>query len=76
MTMSEDLTEVTEAQLPSNIKALWLKSQSAYEMKNFTYAISLCHAVLKDSPGFLDARKLARSSAASDMVGKKIKKRS
>jgi|TARA_B110000908_G_scaffold60711_1_gene73729 thioredoxin-like negative regulator of GroEL len=74
MTMSEDLTEVTEAQLPSNIKALWLKSQSAYEMKNFTYAISLCHAVLKDSPGFLDARKLARSSAASDMVGKKIKK--
>jgi len=74
MTMSEDLTEVTEAQLASNMKALWLKSQSAYEMKNFTYAISLCHAVLKDSPGFLDARKLARSSAAADMVGKKVKK--
>jgi len=72
--MSEDLTEVTEAQLASNMKALWLKSQSAYEMKNFTYAISLCHAVLKDSPGFLDARKLARSSAAADMVGKKVKK--
>ncbi len=69
--MNEDLTEVTEAQLPSNMKALWLKSQSAYEMKNFTYAISLCHAVLKDSPGFLDARKLARNSAASDMVDHK-----
>lgn len=72
--MTEDLTEVTEAELPANIKELWLKAQSAHEMKNFTYAVSLCHAVLKESPGFLDARKLARNSAAADMVGKKKKK--
>ncbi|MCP5536707.1 MAG: hypothetical protein H7A51_10835 [Akkermansiaceae bacterium] len=72
--MSDDLTEVTEAELPSNIKSLWLKAQSAYEMRNFTYAISLCHAVLKEAPGFLDARKLARNSAASNLAGKKLKK--
>jgi len=72
--MSEDLTELTEAELASNIKALWLKSQSAYEMKNFTYAVSLCHAVLKESPGFLDARRLARKSAAAENSGKKAKK--
>lgn len=72
--MSDDLTEVTEAELPNNLKALWLKAQSAYEMKNHSYAVSLCHAVLKESPGFLDARKLARNSAAADMIGKKKKK--
>ena len=72
--MSDDLTEVTEAELPNNLKALWLKAQSAYEMKNYSYAVSLCHAVLKESSGFLDARKLARNSAAADLVGKKKKK--
>lgn len=72
--MSDDLTEVTEVELATNIKALWLKAQSAYEMRNFTYAISLCQAVLKESPGFLDARRLARKSAAADMIGKKKKK--
>ncbi len=74
MTMSKDITEVTEAELPSNIKSLWLKAQSAYEMNNFTYAISLCHAVLKEAPGFLDARRLARNAAASENLGKKQKK--
>ena len=72
--MSEDLTELTEAELATNVKALWLKAQSAFEIRNFTYAISLCHAVLKEAPGFLDARKLARNSAAAELLGKKKKK--
>ena len=73
-TMSDELTEVTEAQLPANIKSLWLKAQSAFELKNYTYSVSLCHAVLKESPGFLDARRLARNAAASENAGKKKKK--
>lgn len=72
--MTEELTEVTEAQLPANLKSLWLKAQSAFELKNFSYAISLCHAVLKESPGFLDARRLARNSAANETAGQKKKK--
>ncbi|WP_435895048.1 tetratricopeptide repeat protein [Oceaniferula spumae] len=72
--MSDELREVTEAELPANIKALWLKAQSAFELKNYTYSISLCHAVLKEAPGFLDARRLARNAAASENAGKKKKK--
>ncbi len=72
--MTDDITEVAESELVPNTKALWLKAQSAYEMNNYTYAVSLCHAVLKETPGFLGARKLARKSAAADMVGKKKKK--
>jgi len=71
---SNQPTELAEAQLSSDIRALWLKAQSAYEQQHFTYAIKLCHVVLKDSPGFLDARRLARTSAASENVGKKKKK--
>lgn len=72
--MTEDLTEVTEAELAPNIKDLWLRAQSAYEMKNYSYVVSLCQAVLKDVPGFLDARKLARRGAVADTGGKKPKK--
>jgi len=72
--MSDEITELTEAELPANIKSLWLKAQSAFELKNYTYAINLCHAVLKSEPGFFDARKLARNAAASENSGKKKKK--
>ena len=72
--MTEDLTEVTEAELSPNLKSLWLKAQSAQELKNHSYTVSLCHAILKESPGFLDARKMARAAAAADLAGKKKKK--
>lgn len=75
--MSEEAnqpTELTEAQLSSENKALWLKAQSAFEQRNFTYAIKLCHVVLKEYPGFLDARRLARNSAVSETGGSKKKK--
>jgi tetratricopeptide (TPR) repeat protein len=71
---SNEPTEMSEAQLSSDIRALWLKAQSAHEQRNFTYAIKLCHVVLKDAPGFLDARRLARSSAAAEQSGKNKKK--
>lgn len=72
--MTTDVIEVTEASLDPENKALWAKAQSAYKVRNFPYAVSLCHAVLKDHPGFLDARKLARTSSSSDQAGKKQKK--
>ncbi len=72
--MSEEIKEITEAELPANIKALWLKAQSAFELKNYSYSVSLCHATLKDFPGFLDARRLARNASASENAGKKKKK--
>lgn len=71
---SNDPTELSEAQLSSDTRALWLKAQSAYEQRNFIYAIKLCLVVLKDTPGFLDARRLARNSAAAETGGGKKKK--
>ena len=72
--MTTDISEVTESAIDAENKALWEKAKSAYEVKNYTYAISLCQAVLNGHPGFLDARRLARTSAAAEHAGKKKKK--
>lgn len=54
------MPEITEKELPPNLKPLWLKALSAVQTSNLTYGISLLQAVLKDSPGFLDGRKMLR----------------
>lgn len=69
-----DVVEVTESALNQDVKNLWLKAQSANELGHQGYAVKLCAAVLEAFPGFLDARKLARTSAAAAMAGKKVKK--
>lgn len=71
--MSEPIAEITEAELPQNVKTLWLKAISATEMQNHNYAVSLCQAVLKDAPGFVKARSLARTCAAKMTAGTKKK---
>jgi len=74
MIMSDEIKEITEEEISESLKPLWQKSQNAFEMKNYTYVVSLCQAILKESPGFLDARRLARNAAASENAGKKKKK--
>jgi tetratricopeptide (TPR) repeat protein len=69
-----EVVEIKEEDLPPDSRALWLKAQSALEMGHHAYAIKLCHAVLEQHPGFIDARKLARSCAVTANAGKKIKK--
>ncbi len=54
------MPEITEKELPSNLKPLWLKALSAVQTSNLPYGISLLQAVLKDSPGFLEGRKMLR----------------
>jgi tetratricopeptide (TPR) repeat protein len=54
------MTEITEKELPANLKPLWLKALSAVQTSNHAYAVSLLQGVLKDSPGFLDGRKMLR----------------
>ncbi len=54
------MPEITEKELLPAIKPLWLKALSAIQISNLPYAVSLLQAVLKDSPGFLDGRKLLR----------------
>ncbi len=54
------MPEITEKELPPNMKPLWLKALSAVQTANLTYGISLLQAVLKESPGFLEGRKMLR----------------
>lgn len=68
------LQEVEVSALSDNQRALWLKAESALEMKNYSYAISLAQTLLEQLPGFLDARKLARKAAIGKNKGKKVKK--
>ena len=63
MASEKDLTEKT--------RALWLKALSAVELRNYGYAISLIQAVLKESPGFVDARRMLRRAEVAATKGKK-----
>lgn len=71
--MSNPIVEITEADLPQNLKAFWSKAQEAVKIQNHGYAISLAGAVLKECPGFVDARKLSRKAAAILTAGAKKK---
>jgi len=54
------MPEITEAELPPNVRALWLKALSAVQTNNHGYAVKLLMPVLKDAPAFLDGRKVLR----------------
>jgi len=54
------MPEITEKELSPTMKPLWLKALSAVQTANLTYGISLLQAVLKESPGFLEGRKMLR----------------
>lgn len=62
---------IKESDLPQNLRALWLKAISAVETRNFTYAASLLHALLKDAPDFLEGRRTLRRCQAQLTAGKK-----
>lgn len=72
--MAENLTEVTEAEIPEASRALYLKGMSAAETSNFDFAIKLLQQVVKDNPGFLEGRQLLRKCAIKNTGGAKKKK--
>lgn len=61
----------TEHELTENARSLWLKALSAVELRNHGYAISLLQAVLKETPDFLDGRKMLRRAEIASTKGKK-----
>ena len=67
------MPEITEKELPPNLKPLWLKALSAVQTSNLTYGVSLLQAVLKDSPGFLEGRKMLRKCELQIAGGTKKK---
>jgi tetratricopeptide (TPR) repeat protein len=62
----------TEKELSEGQRALWLKTLAAMELRNFGYAISLLHGILKQEPQFLTGRQLLRrAEVAKQKAGKK-----
>lgn len=61
----------TEQDLSPNAKALYVKANNAVQLKNYGYAISLLQTVLKETPGFLDGRKILRRAEVAATKGKK-----
>jgi tetratricopeptide (TPR) repeat protein len=67
------MPEITEKELPANLKPLWLKALTAVQASNLDYAITLLQGVLKDAPGFLEGRKLLRKCELQVAGGTKKK---
>ena len=62
---------VSEADLPKKLKDLYLRGESAMELRNWGYAISLFQAVLQQEPKFLDGRRRLRVAGVKANEGKK-----
>ena len=67
------MPEITEKELPANLKPLWLKAISAAQLSNHAYVISLLQGILKEHPGFVAGRKLLRASEIQLTGGPKKK---
>src|SRR5579862_7597963 len=61
----------SENELSENAKSLWLKALSAMELRNYGYTVSLLQAVLKETPEFLNGRKMLRKAEIAASKGKK-----
>ncbi len=72
--MVQKIEEIKDTGLSQKMKGFWLRALSALELDNHEYAVSLSHAILKEFPGFVDARKLARKCAAFEGGIEKSKK--
>ena len=62
---------MTEQDLAPQLRNLWLKGVSAYQLKNFDYAVNLILSVVKQAPEFMDGRKLLRRAEAEAVRGQK-----
>jgi tetratricopeptide (TPR) repeat protein len=67
------MPEITEKELPPNLKPLWLKALTAVQASNLDYAVTLLQGVLKESSGFLEGRKLLRKCELQIASGNKKK---
>lgn len=61
----------TEKDLSPNSRTNSLKSLQAIEQRNFSYAITLLQSVLKETPEFLEGRKMLRRAERELTKGKK-----
>ncbi|MGJ8695149.1 MAG: tetratricopeptide repeat protein [Verrucomicrobiaceae bacterium] len=65
MSEVKEIKEITEAELPIELKEHWKNAKSSVERNNPGYAVKFLQAILKQEPGFLNARKLLRQAEIS-----------
>ncbi len=63
--------DVRQHQLAPNLNKLFLKAESAMELRNWSYAVSLIQAILVKEPGFLEGRKRLRLASVKENEGKR-----
>ena len=63
--------DVRQQQLAPNLNKLFLKAESAMELRNWSYAVSLIQAILVKEPGFLEGRKRLRLASVKENEGKR-----
>jgi Flp pilus assembly protein TadD len=56
------MPEISDKQLPADMKPLWLKAQNARQVANHKYAVKLLQEILENAPGFLQGREVLRES--------------
>ena len=59
---------ITEEQLDPKLITLFLKAQSAIELTNYDYALSILHNILKEQPTFLKGREILRAAQGRSMA--------
>ncbi|MGA3169886.1 MAG: tetratricopeptide repeat protein [Chthoniobacteraceae bacterium] len=61
----------TERDLPEEARKMWLKALHALELRNFGYVVSLAQDVLKETPDFIQGRRVLRRAEIEMTKGKK-----
>jgi len=61
----------TERDLPEEARKMWLKALHALELRNFGYVVSLVQDVLKETPDFIQGRRVLRQAEIEITKGKK-----
>ena len=60
-----------EHDLPDDARKLWLKALQALELHNYGYVVTLVQTVLKETPEFLQGRRVLREAEIKATKGKK-----
>jgi tetratricopeptide (TPR) repeat protein len=61
----------TEHDLPADARKIWLKALQAFELHNYGYVVSLVQTVLKETPDFLQGRRVLRQAEIAATKGKR-----
>jgi Flp pilus assembly protein TadD len=61
----------TEHELPDDSRKIWLKALQALELHNYGYVISLVQTILKETPDFMQGRRVLRQAEIQATKGKR-----